>query len=190
MFGLINSLISFSVVSRSPFLKCILWNFYNLEHNHVLLRHLPCLHVSKLFFFLVSVKLCVSRTNCTLLPEKSQSFFLHFNGVLKFSYYPYIYLCVCVYYCRTITCLTNQTQVWFKFASTKGHQNVRKKTIIQFLFSLELMHTQKQFKYNTKFARIHNIGVYYAYTEIYLETNLKWLTMSWQQSFFILVTHF
>lgn len=45
-------------------------------------------------------------------------------------------------------------------------------------------------KYNINFVMIHNIDTYFAYTEIYLETNLKLLTTSWQESFFILVTHF
>lgn len=54
--------------------------------------------------------------------------------------------------------------------------------LILFLFSLELMYIQNQFNYNIKFAMIHNIGIYFAYTDIYLETNLKLLTMSWQQN--------
>lgn len=52
------------------------------------------------------------------------------------------------------------------------------------------MHTEKQLKYNINFVMIHNIDTYFAYTEIYLETNLQLLTMSWQESFFIFVTHF
>lgn len=39
------------------------------------------------------------------------------------------------------------------------------------------------------FLSIHNIGIYFVYTEIYSETDFKWITISWQENFFF-VTHF
>lgn len=65
-----------------------------------------------------------------------------------------------IYWYRTIICLTNQTQVWFKFTSAKGHQDISKKPIIRVPLSLELMLTQNQFKYN-KFVMMHNTAVYF-----------------------------
>lgn len=52
------------------------------------------------------------------------------------------------------------------------------------------MHTLIQSKYTTAFKIIRNIGIYFAYTEIYSEIDFKLLTISLRESFFILVTHF
>lgn len=99
--GLIDSLIAFSVVSRSPFLKWILLNFYNIEHN-ILHKHLPFLHVSKLFLY--SMKLC-QQTAHYCKKTSSLSFIL---AVFWNSFSVDIFIsnmCVYIYCYRTVLCL-------------------------------------------------------------------------------------